>query len=467
MKKRVIEWMCFYLAVLAVLPLTLGMIAFLIPPQYDETYLGGLRQKKERLEEIQGRKLIVVGGSSVAFGIRSDLMEDKLGMPAVNWGLYAPLGSRTMLEACFDEIGAGDIVVFCPEQNPETLSFSFQAEPVWQAMDGDFSMLGVFRESELKQLLGAFPGFAVSKLKYALCGKPEADGIYQRDSFNEYGDIISAGREGNQMAEGYDAVQTIDLSFFPDEEFIQYLNEYASRVRNRGAEFYYRFCPMNEPAVVDKEKMDEWFLRLESAADFTILGNPHQCVMESSWFFDTNFHLNAAGAVVNTYYFIRDIKAQLKDPAVTDIELPDPPAPLEETADGDNSDAFCFLYEPEGVSLVITGVTEEGAQRKELTFPREYDGKKVAAVRAGSLEACKELGKVNVYGGITLYDGCFGGCRTLRKIVLRGKPSEITAGRELLTGSNAMLYTEYAQEYRLDYSWGLYSDKIKEYDGKK
>ena len=463
MKRRVNRWIWFYLVILLILPMLFGIFVFLISPQYDETYLGGLRQKKERLEEIQGRKLIVSGGSSVAFGIRSDLMEEELGLPVMNWGLYAPLGSRTMLEACFDEIGEGDMVVFCPEQNTETLSFFFQAESVWQAMDGDFSLLGVFRESELKQMIGAFPRFAVSKLKYRLRGKPKPEGIYQRESFNEYGDISSSGREGNQMPEEYDAAQPIDFSFFPEEEFIQYLNEYASRVRNRGAEFYYRFCPMNELAVVNEEEIDEWFLRLERAADFTILGNPHQCVMESGWFFDTNFHLNAAGAVVNTYYFIRDIKAQQKDSSMTEIELPELPDTLAKTAPGDDSDASCFLYEEEGGSLVITGVSEEGMYREELSFPRKYDGKRVAAVRAGSLKACGRLRRVNVYGGITLCDGCFGGCRTLREISLRGKPSEIMAGRELLSGCDALLYTEYEDEYRLDYLWGLYSDKIKGY----
>ncbi len=462
MKKREWKWKLFFAAVIAMLPVLLVAGAFLVPPQYDETWLGELQEKKERLESIQGKKLIVVGGSSVAFGIRSDLMEEQLGLPVVNWGLYAPLGSRTMLEACFAEIEEGDMVVFSPELNPETLSFSFQAKEVWQAMDGCFSLLKNFREPEIKQLLGAFPQFAVSKLRYALWGKPEIDGIYQRDSFNSYGDVSAPGREKNQMAGGYDAAQPIDFQVFPEEEFVQYLNEYAARVEKKGAEFYYRFCPMNERAVVNEEKIDEWFCRLENAADFVILGNPHQCVLESGWFFDTNFHLNEAGAIVNTYYFVRDIKAQLLDSSVTDIPLPRMPEPLEEAAGkGDNADEGCFLYEQQGDGLVIVGVSEEGIRRKELTFPQEQEGKRVRAVQAGSLEACRALASVNVYGGITLYDGCFAGCPTLKKVVLLGKPSEITVGRNLLQGSDALLYTEYEDAYRLDYSWSLYSDVIR------
>lgn len=462
-EKRWKKWAVLYAGILLTLPVMFTVSVFLLPPQYNETYLGEFKEKQERLKRTEGEKIIIAGGSSAAFGIRCDLIEEQLGMPAVNWGLYAPLGSRTMLEVCFDEIEAGDIVVFSPEQNQETLSFTFQAESVWQAMEGDYSKLCVFRESELRQLLGAFPEFAVSKLKYALEGKPKLSGIYKKSSFNKYGDISSDARKSNEMPEGYDSAQLIDFSFFPEEEFIRYLNDYAARVEEKGAVFYYRFCPMNREAVVNEEAADGWFEKLEQSADFTILGNPHTCVMESGWFFDTNFHLNEAGAVVNTYYFIRDLKAQLRDSSVTDIELPQMPqvpGRLDQALEGDNSDEFCFTYEGEGSSLVITGVSEKGREKEELTFPQEHNGTKVTAVQEGSLEGCESLKTVNVYGGITLRDGCFAGCPKLREIRLLGKPSEIMAGRNLLKGCEALLYTEYEEEYRLDYSWSAYSDKI-------
>lgn len=464
MKKTVYKWIYFLVFMAFLLPVFFTLIVFFLPAQYDETYLGAFAEKEERLESVQGEKLIIVGGSSVAFGIRSDLMEEQLGMPVVNWGLYAPLGSRTMLEACFDQINEGDIVIFCPEQNPETLSFSFQAEEMWQAMDGSGFNPEIFTESELKQLLGAFPGFAVSKLKYMIEGKPQGSGIYRRISFNEYGDIESQERERNQMTEGYDAAQLIDFSFFPEEDFVQYLNDYAARVKQKGAHFYYRFCPMNESAVVNEEKIDEWFLRLDDQTEFEILGDPHQSVMESGWFFDTNFHLNSPGAVVNTYYFVRDIKAQLKDSSVTDIVLPEMPEPAVQTVTGDNSDESCFIYAMKDDGVIITGVTQEGKMRETLTFPQEHGGKKITAVQAGSLKECENLSTVYVYGGITLYDGCFSGCNTLQKIILLGNPSEITAGRDLLRGTDAFLYAEDEDSYRLDYSWAQYSDKIKKYN---
>ncbi|PWJ79170.1 UNVERIFIED_CONTAM: hypothetical protein C7383_101547 [Murimonas intestini] len=460
MNRRGIKWIVFFAGILMVLPIIFTVSVFLLPPQYDDTYLGEFMEKQERLEKTEGKKLIIAGGSSAAFGICSDLIEKHLKIQVVNMGLYAPLGSRIMLETCFDEIEAGDIIVFSPEQNQETLSFSFQAESVWQAMDGDYSKLCVFQESEQKQLLGAFPEFAVSKLKYVLEGKPKVSGIYRKSSFNKYGDISSDDRKSNQMPEGYDTTQLIDFSFFPEDKFIRYLNEYAARVEDKGAVFCYRFCPMNQEAVLNEESIDGWYERLAESADFTILGNPHTCVMESGWFFDTNFHLNEAGAIVNTYYFIRDIKAQLRDSTVTDIELPRMPGKTDQIVKGDNSDEDCFIYEKEGGSFVITGVNEKGRQKKELKFPQEHKGIKVSAIRVGSLKACVSLKTVKVYAGMALHDGCFSGCPSLQEIRLLGKPSEITAGRELLKGCKALLYTEYDEEYRLDYTWSVYADRI-------
>ena len=459
--------MFFFMLVFISLPVLLLFCAFLIPAQYDETYLGEMSAKQERLKSISGSKLVIVGGSSAAFGVKSDILEQQVGMPVVNFGLYAPLGSRTMLEDCLPEVGYGDVIVFSPEQNGETLSLGFQAREVWQAMDGDYSLMKVFNEGEVKQLMGAFPEFAVAKLRYALRGKPSVTGIYQKSSFNQYGDISFPDRTGNCMPEGYDPTQMIDLSVFPEEEFLEYLNEYAAKVRKKGASFYYRFCPMNQSAVVNVELLDNWFERLDKALNFTILGNPHDCVMESGWFYDTNFHLNDSGAVVNTYRMIRDLKAERHDSSPTVVSLPEMPDPMPAGIAGDNSDENCFLYELQGENYVIAGVSGRALDREVLTLPGGHNGKRVAALKEGALDGCGNLRAVKVSGGISLYDGCFGGSRALERIELLGKPSGIIVGADLLRGTDALLYTEYADEYRMDYSWGLYTDKIRKMETQK
>ena len=78
--------------------ITVGIVVFALPPVYDNTFIGELGEKYDRLNSIDEPKIVIVGGSSVAFGIDSELMEEKLGMKVVNFGLYANLGTKLMLD---------------------------------------------------------------------------------------------------------------------------------------------------------------------------------------------------------------------------------------------------------------------------------------------------------------------------------------------------------------------------------
>ena len=98
------------LSALSVVLLPVAVI-LLTPPAYSHTFVGALDEKVERLASIEGKKAVVIGGSSVAFGIDSALMEEHLGMPVVNFGLYAAIGTKAMLDLAWPHIGAGDTVI--------------------------------------------------------------------------------------------------------------------------------------------------------------------------------------------------------------------------------------------------------------------------------------------------------------------------------------------------------------------
>ena len=242
---------------------------------------------------------------------------------------------------------------------------------------------------------------------------------------------------------------------------------------------------MNELAVVDETELDSYVSELRNRVCFKILGNPHECILDSRWFYDTNFHLNDSGAVVNTYYLVRDLKAEWKDSSKTEIGLPEMPEAWKEVESDqseenktgcDNSqdydgtknteadpdrDAEYFIYEEQEDSLSVAGVSEAGRMKKELSIPQACGGKKVTEVLAGSFADCAELEEITVNAGIALHDGCFAGCRTLKRIILNAGPGGIMVGTDLLAGTDALLYTKDRDAYALDYSWGIYSDKIK------
>ena len=55
-----------------IMPLvTIGVVTFALPPVYDNTFIGELGEKYDRLKSIDEPKIVIIGGSSVAFGIDS------------------------------------------------------------------------------------------------------------------------------------------------------------------------------------------------------------------------------------------------------------------------------------------------------------------------------------------------------------------------------------------------------------
>ena len=78
MKKRIIRMIA--LILLAILPFTAFVVyTEALDDQYKNTYLAEFSNKYDRLYETEGKKIIFIGGSSLPFGLRSDLIEEELG----------------------------------------------------------------------------------------------------------------------------------------------------------------------------------------------------------------------------------------------------------------------------------------------------------------------------------------------------------------------------------------------------
>jgi hypothetical protein len=81
-------------------------------------------------------------------------MEEMLGMPVVNFGLYATLGTKLMLDLSREYINEGDIIVIAPETDAQTYSLFFNAEAAWQAADGELSLLPKIAKENFSSMIG-------------------------------------------------------------------------------------------------------------------------------------------------------------------------------------------------------------------------------------------------------------------------------------------------------------------------
>lgn len=457
--------------ILLLVPLTLLAFAFGLPAQYDETYTAALNDKLALLEATEGPRVIIVGGSGAAFDVRTALLEAELpGYRAVNFGLYAGLGTAVMLDLAAPSIHSGDLVVFLPEQSPQTLSTYFNGALLWQAADGGTLPWSSLTAAQRRAMVGAFPAFAGQKARLYFFGdKPRGDAVYARRSFDGHGDLVCAGRTQNTMPEGFDP--NMPISFDPtllDEGLLQQLNAFSALCAQRGARLYYGFCPMNAAAIdpTERARAEAFARALADELDCPLLGTPEDGILEAGWFFDTNFHLNETGQLAYTARLARLLKDVLGDRTPVTISVPEMPAlsPSASTP-GDETDADCYRYETRGDGLWIVGLNEVGRQRETLTIPTACGQRPVLgfdpAVFAGSTVLRTLIIQANI---ASIPDGAFSGCTRLDRIVLRNpRPETVSVGGSLLAGTDAWVYVpqEAFSAYCTNYFWSIYAARLR------
>ncbi len=455
-----------WLLIVLLIPLALLCVP-LAPAQYDETFLGALRDKCDLLDA-PGEKprIVIIGGSGAAFGQDSELLETLLpGYSAVNFGMYAGLGTAVMLDLAEDRLRPGDVVVFTPEQSEQTLSMFFNARSMWQAADGRIDLLTRLRPDDLKKMAGAWGGFAADKLQCMQQGKPALGGVYRRSALNRWGDV-AADRPGNTMPGGWDVNMPIRFdSAWLNEDFAAHVRSVAARCREKGVTFLYRVAPVNALAVQGGD-IGAFAAHVENALGCPILGEPQNAVMEPGWFYDTNFHLNTAGARVNTVRLAQELAEHLHLPPVGEVALPEIPA-MQQTAlvDGDSSDAALFLWEAQNGAIRLTALSGEGKARECITVPVSIEGMPVTSFAAEVFAGNEVIREIIVQGSVArLEDGAFSGCRALERICLtHAVPADCPVGGGLLDGTDALVYVpaDSLGAYLTNYFWAVHGERIR------
>ena len=449
-----------------------------IPNQYGKTFLAGLPVKYERLYTVDSPKVIVVGGSNVAFGMDSELMEKQLGRPCVNFGLYADLGTKAMLDLSKDAIGKGDIVIICPETDPQTYSLHFDARNMWQASEQKPFMTAKLPTDDIMKVIATFPEYYKSKREFFKSGTtPDPEGVYRADSFNQYGDI-EYPREYNSMLSFVDENKLVrlDPSLITDE-FASYLNDYAKKAQNKGAKVYFSFPPINAAGLTDDTTDDTvyaFYGALCEKLDFEVISNINDYILDKEYFFDTNYHLNSTGVEYRTSLLSSDIMRAEGNTSVN-LSLVFPMAPVR-PADlfgfslNDDTTGF-FEYKEEEIAgqkvAVLTGLTKKGLGEELLKMPVSLAGLPVVAIEANAFSNSTVLERVFIpdNSNITSFrDGAFDNCPTLRSVELTVPPTQIKASPNVFgeSADEVMFYVtkELYSDYLSDYEWGSHFERI-------
>ena len=501
--KRGKRWLtaCFasMLAIFVLPVIFIAVVIFALPPVYDDTFVGALSDKYDRLNSFEESKLVVVGGSSVAFGLDSELMSEELTnagvrMPVVNFGLYADLGTKYMMDLSKSNINEGDIIILAPELNDQTLSMFFNGKTTWQSLDGNLHMLPYIESEDYDSLIGSSYEFAAEKFSYLITGeRPKNVGAYQKGNFNSSGDNIYDRPYNIMMGTGNPIILDYKADFSdtkvtPYEEFIAYVNDYVRYCVRKGATVYFSFAPMNEAAMsIDNMsadgttgKIDSFYDNLCDNLECKVISNVYDYILDEGYFYDTEFHLNNAGVVVRTVQLINDLKRALEDDSKTEVELPEPPGYLfkEFAFATPNDEEWAKNFEFEAATdafdrtvYMVIGLTAEGKTKTELTVPNTYNGSPVTTIAARAFASSTALKTVYWGENITSIETlAFGGSTVTSIYIPDGKNNDSYSVPNLDNsmfdnGANVKIYVDAAniESFRADdYKWGNYYAMLTE-----
>lgn len=461
MKQRILRLTAVIL-LLAIVPVGLLLTGASLPGYYGETYYAELADMYHRLYATEGKKIVIIGGSSVAFGLDTALMETLLAQnrydyTVCSFGLYAAVGTSAMLDLSEDALNEGDIVILAMEPTSETMSTYFGATAFWKCAEDAPEMLLNLSRDKQAAIFGNYIPYLQERWSIREDGTVPASGdVYAKSSFNDRCDMVYH-RAGNMMALGFDTASPIDLSSVTIEaEFARQVNDYCAAAARRGVNVVMSFGPMNGSAVTDSsaETVGAFFTLCNSAFVCPILSDPNDYILESGWFYDSNFHLNTAGAEVRTVKLTSDLLAYLgcyQSLEYTLPEMPDSIVQIETT----ETESRHFEYAPTagGAGFLVSGLTERGLEQTALTVPAAYQGKPVVGFTDDALERAEKLEELRLPQSIeSIPDYLFKHCPKLVRLVLEHTETTCAIGENPFSGADQI------RIYVLEESYPLYRD---------
>ena len=459
---------------IVLLVLIVGLLPFFVlamldhlPAQFDQTYYYGLKIKYERLSSLKNeKKIVVIGGSNVAFGIDSALMEKELGVPVVNFGLYADIGTVYMTDLALPCIGKGDVVVLIPELDAQAYSGFYGARGILCATEGNYAMRTVSSWENFLSLLKDYPDYLQKKTDLSKSGtKVVPEGVYAASSFNGRGDMCFL-REKNVMSGGYMTgnLPVTDRSLLT-QEFADIVNAFTKKAEARGARVYFSFPPVNERAVkATAEQLAEFSAAVRETFSCKVISSLADRVMDAGYFYDSNYHTNDAGEIYNTVLLIGDLKRQAGDMRAVNVEIPAPVTVEEPDPSGEKEEnGFLYRMTAEG-GIALTGLTGKRAEEARVEVPAVLSGFAVTEIADHAFQNCNAEEIVIPASVKKLGNGLFSGAERLSRVTLL-ETKMPTVGDGLFFGANAevKIYLSSAiYDYCMtDYFWGRYGERLR------
>ncbi|MBY0568579.1 MAG: hypothetical protein K2P70_14780 [Hyphomonadaceae bacterium] len=288
------------------------------------TYARATVIKHERLASIEGPKIVLVGGSNLAFGIDTRLIESATQCPVVNMGMNGFFGVRFMLEEVRPELTAGDTVVIALEYDSFFKSVDGTASNLLLVVKERPEAFDALTWRQRLELAGAMPYVAQQKilrllraaaygLRDAVLGPDDDDSapvesdltseVETAEGFNAEGDLVShLGMDWPlEISQGTPADSPVDPGVIP------LLRQFQDDMAARGVRVMVSYTPLEAYFYARYQSGIDGIERRMREAGLNVISPARDYVYDESFFFDTVFHVNADGRAMRSERLAQDI----------------------------------------------------------------------------------------------------------------------------------------------------------------
>ena len=287
------------------------MVFFLLnygPAATNEYMQAGFDKQMKLLDKKP--KMILIGGSNLAFGMDSQQLVDKFGYNVVNMGLHAGLGMEFMLECVKNQTHPGDIVIYLGEYNNYTDMPFYDTDTIYRYVKYyplalkyvDFNTFG---KRFIKEIPAIMRTGMLNLEHYIETKQIVNNGVYDRFGFDKYGDLTSHWDQPSNDIRNYGKLLFSGEKI--SQEKLDYLNGFAEYEKTRGVIVYVGFPPTPQ-GQINVNLADKIADRLRESDAFTVIGEPENYVYKYTYFYDTYYHLNYEGGQMRVKQLIQDLE---------------------------------------------------------------------------------------------------------------------------------------------------------------
>ncbi len=296
----------------------LGMIFMIlavicIPDQYDEIYQRSIVKQYDYLKSVDGEKIVLVGNSSLMFGIDLDEMNRLSKKTSVLLGGHVSYGIPYFLEMTREYLKEGDIVVI--ELPGQATMNDYNPDLLLTGIGDRYDMYRYFPKQWRKVIALRYLKYVKDNFNYWIGGGYHSGGAYSMEAMDYRGsmkyerldcEIPFPYEKAVGMEDQYQWYTFSD--FTPNEDYISYMNEYTDYCSELGVTVLFTIpCYLDEAVKSTEEEMDAYDKAFLEALKGKYISRQKDYIFTRDYIYNQAAHCNTKGAVYRTQLLYKDI----------------------------------------------------------------------------------------------------------------------------------------------------------------